>query len=103
MSHVLSIFFLTLFFLVVFLFQIGPNVPGNAGLGVPVDAGSLSGMGEGCDGHGVLDSVGLQALPMLLVGAGLGLLQVGESCGILIVGGYIEGWRVLAGAGFDDR
>ena len=26
-------------------------------------------------------------VPVLLVGAGLGLLQVGESCGILIVGG----------------
>ena len=44
-------------------------------------------MGEGCDGLGVLDGVGLQALPVLLVGVGLGSLQVGESCGILIVGG----------------
>ena len=71
----------------VFIFQRGASVLYNAGLGVPVDAGGLSGMGEGCDGLGVLDGVGLQALPVLLVGAGLGLLQVGGSCGILIVGG----------------
>ena len=44
-------------------------------------------MGEGCDELGVLDGVGLQALSVLLVGVGLGLLQAGESCDILIVGG----------------
>ena len=81
------LFILTPFFCAVFLFQIGASVLGNAGLGVPVDAGGLLGMGEGCNGLGVLGGVGLQALPMLLVGAGLGLLQVGESCGILVVGG----------------
>ena len=44
-------------------------------------------MGEGCNGLGVLNGVGLQTLPVLLVGAGLGLLQVSESCGILIIWG----------------
>ena len=34
----------------------------NTGLGVPVNASGLSGMREGCDGLGVLDGVGLQAL-----------------------------------------
>ena len=58
---------------------------------------------KGCSGLGVQDGVGLQALPVLLVGAGLRLLQVGKSCGILIARGYIEGQRVLASAGFDDR
>ena len=77
-----------------FLFQLGGNVPGNTG--------GLSGIGEGCDGIGVLDGVGLQALPMLLVGVGLGLLQVNKICGILIVRGYTEGRRVLAGAGFGN-
>ena len=80
-------FNLTSFFYVVFLFQIGASVPDNTGLGVPVDAGGLSGMGEGCNGLGVLGGVGLQTLPVLLVGTGLGLLQVSKSCGMLIVGG----------------
>ena len=60
-------------------------------------------MGEGYNGLGVLDAVGLQALPVLLVSAGLRLLQVGGSCGILLVGRYIEGWRVLAGAWYGNR
>ena len=45
-----------------FLFQIGASVPDNTGLGIPVNASGLSGMREGCDGLGVLDGVGLQAL-----------------------------------------
>ena len=63
------------------------SVPGNTGPGVPVDTGGLLRMGEGCDGLGVLDGVGLQALQVLLVDVGLGLLQVGKSCDILIVRG----------------
>ena len=46
----------------VFLLQIGASVPDNTGLGVPVDADGLLGMGEGYDGLGVLDGVGLQVL-----------------------------------------
>ena len=44
-------------------------------------------MGEGYNGLGVLDGVGLQTPPVLLVGTGLRLLQIGKSCGILIVRG----------------
>ena len=33
----------------------------NAGLGVPVDGRFFLGIGEGCNGLGVLDGVGLQA------------------------------------------
>ena len=53
-------FFLAPFFFVVFLFQIGASITDNTGLGVHVDAGGLLGLGEGCDGLGVLDGVGLQ-------------------------------------------
>ena len=55
------LFILTPFFYVVFLFQIGASVPGNAGLGVLVNTGGLLGMRKGCAGLGVLDGVGLQA------------------------------------------
>ena len=67
--------FLTPFFFVVFLFQIGASVTDNAGLGVPVNAGELSGMGGGGDGFGVLDGVGLQSGGVSVpVGAGVGFL-----------------------------
>ena len=68
-----------LFFRAVLQFQIGASITGNSGLGVLVGAGGLSGMCEGCNGLGVLNSVGLQPLPVLRVGTGLGLLQVSES------------------------
>ena len=60
----------------------------NTGIGVPVNAGGLLGMGEGCDGLDVLDGVGIQT-PVdagvdvcisvwgvsVLLGAGVGILR----------------------------
>ena len=86
-----------------FIFPIGVRVLDHAGLDIRVDTVGLSGIGDGCDGLGVLDGMGLQALCVLLVCVGLELLQVGEGCDILIAGGYIEGRCVLAGTGLGDH
>ena len=88
-----------------FLFQIGSSVPDNAGLGVPVDAGGLSGMGTGCDGLGVLDGVVLQALIDTGVGVCVGAGRVGGVASWSTQGG-VEGlayWSVQGLASFLTR
>ena len=77
---------LTSFFYVVFLFQIGASAPDNAGLGVPVDAGGLSGMGMRCDWLGLLDGVVLQAL-------------IDTGVGVCVSAGGVGGGSVLVNTG----
>ena len=97
---------LTSFFYVVFLFQIGASVPDNAGLGVPVDAGGLSGMGMRCDWLGLLDGVVLQALIDTGVGVCVSAGGVGGGSVLVNTGGGGEGlasWSVRGLVSFSTR